>query len=413
MRGSSHGPHLAALIAGYTLRALVAGGSEMPVGLKGRVLIVDDEPDLLVICSEVLQEAGHDTVTASSAQPALEHLRTRGFDVVVSDIMMPGLGGIDLLRAVRRHDPDLPVVLVTGSPTLETAIQALEHGAVQYLTKPVPAAALQDAVARALRLRRMALLKREALEYLKPHDASTDQVALGASLSRALGAAWMAYQPIVRAADGSVFAYEALFRTADPGLASPLLVFEAAERLRRVIEAGRVVRERTAASMAGLDDRASVFVNLHALELADEALVSTEGPLSPAAARVVFEITERASLEAIPDARAHIQMLREMGFRIALDDLGAGYAGLSSLALLEPDVVKLDISLVRGVHAESVKRKLVGSITSVCHDMGILVVAEGIEVADERDAAIELGVDLLQGFLFAPPARHPAPVAAW
>jgi EAL domain-containing protein (putative c-di-GMP-specific phosphodiesterase class I) len=384
-----------------------------PVGIRGRILIVDDEADLLTICSEVLHDAGHDTVTASSAKLALEHLQTRGFDVVVSDIKMPGLGGIDLLRSVRRQDPDLPVVLVTGSPTLETAIQALEYGALQYLTKPVPAAALQAAVARALRLRRMALLKREALEYLRPHDATIDLTALDSSLSRALSAAWMAYQPIVRSTDGSLFAYEALFRTDDPGLENPLKVFEAAEKLRRVLEAGRVVRQRTAASMVGLDRHTSVFVNLHALELADEALLSSDGPLSSLADRVVFEITERASLETIPDARAHVQLLREMGFRIAVDDLGVGYSGLSSLVMLEPDVVKLDISLVRGAHVEPVKRKLIGSITSVCRDMGILVVAEGIELADERDAMIELGVDLLQGFLFARPTRRPATVAGW
>jgi EAL domain-containing protein (putative c-di-GMP-specific phosphodiesterase class I) len=384
----------------------------MSPGLTGRVLVVDDEPELLAICSELLRDAGHATVSASSAESALDHLRARGFDVVVSDIRMPGLGGIDLLRAVRRLDPDLPVVLVTGSPTLETAIQALEHGALQYLTKPVPADALEAAVARALRLRRMALLKREALEYLRPHQASSEHDTLDDSLSRALDAAWMAYQPIVRS-NGSVFAYEALFRTDHAAMSSPLLVFEAAERLKRVLEVGRTVRGRTASSLSGLDAQTSVFVNLHALELTDEALVSPDAPLAPAASRVVFEITERASLDAIPDARAHIQKLREMGFRVALDDLGAGYAGLSSLALLEPDVVKLDVSLVRGAHAEPVKRKLIGSITSVCHDLGILVVAEGIEVAAERDAVIDLGVDLLQGFLFARPARHPVPVAAW
>jgi len=385
----------------------------MASGLTGRVLVVDDELELLAICSEVLQEAGYEALSASSAQSALDRLHGGAFDVVVSDIRMPGLGGIDLLRAVRRLDPDLPVVLVTGSPTIETAIQALEHGAIQYLTKPVSAVTLVAAVSRALRLRRMALLKRQALEYLRPGLASEDHGALNASLSRALAAAWMAYQPIIRSADRRLFGYEALFRTDDPELPNPLKVFEAAERLRRVLEAGRVVRERTAATISHLEPHASLFVNLHPLELADEALVSPEGPLSAVAPRVVLEITERASLEAIPDARAHIQLLREMGYRIAVDDLGAGYAGLSSLATLEPDVVKLDISLVRDVHAEPVKRKLIGSITSVCHDLGIQVLAEGIEVAAERDALVDLGVDLLQGFLLARPERRPAPIVPW
>jgi EAL domain-containing protein (putative c-di-GMP-specific phosphodiesterase class I) len=370
---------------------------------------VDDEPDLVAISSELLQAAGYETVTASSAEPALEAVRTRRLDAVVSDIRMPGLSGIELLRAVRRFDPDLPVVLLTGSPTLESAIQALEYGAIQYIPKPVSSGALEAAVARAVRLRRMALLKREALEYLKKNAVSPDGGTLNASLSRALAGAWMAYQPIVRAGDGTLFAYEALFRSDDAAMPSPPLVFEAAERLNRVVEAGRTVRARTASSMGSLDAAASIFVNLHALELEDEALVHPDAPLAAAAARVVFEITERASLEAMPDARARVQRLREMGFRIALDDLGAGYAGLSSLALLQPDVVKLDMSLVRGVHKEPVKLKLIGSITSVCHDLGILVVAEGIETPEERDAVNGAGVDLLQGYLFGRPERNPGP----
>ncbi len=380
-----------------------------PTRLSGRILIVDDEPDLVAISSELLQAAGYETVTASSAEPALEAVRTRRLDAVVSDIRMPGLSGIELLRAVRRFDPDLPVVLLTGSPTLESAIQALEYGAIQYIPKPVSSGALEAAVARAVRLRRMALLKREALEYLKKNAVSPDGGTLNASLSRALAGAWMAYQPIVRAGDGTLFAYEALFRSDDAAMPSPPLVFEAAERLNRVVEAGRTVRARTASSMGSLDAAASIFVNLHALELEDEALVHPDAPLAAAAARVVFEITERASLEAMPDARARVQRLREMGFRIALDDLGAGYAGLSSLALLQPDVVKLDMSLVRGVHKEPVKLKLIGSITSVCHDLGILVVAEGIETPEERDAVNGVGVDLLQGYLFGRPERNPRP----
>ncbi len=385
----------------------------MPTGMAGRVLVVDDEPELLAICSELLADAGHAPATAANADAALDRIRRGAIDAIVSDIRMPGLGGIDLLREVRRLDPDLPVILMTGSPTLETAIEALEHGAVQYLLKPVAAAALLAAVSRALRLRRMALLKREALEYLRPVHASGDDAALSARLTRALDAAWMACQPIVRTSDRGLFGYEALFRTEEPSMTNPLHVFEAAERLRRVLEAGRVVRQRAAAVLAALPTDACLFVNLHALELADESLLAHDAPLSRLATRVVLEITERSSLEAIPDVRAHVRMLREMGFRIAVDDLGAGYAGLSSLAILEPDVVKLDISLVRALHAEPVKRKLVGSITATCHDLGIQVLAEGIELVEERDAAVELGVDLLQGFLFGRPARHAASVVPW
>jgi len=93
-----------------------------------------------------------------------------------------------------------------------------------------------------------------------------------------------------------------------------------------------------------------------------------------------------------------------MGYRVALDDLGAGYASLTSFAVLAPDLLKLDMSLVRGIHQSTTKQKLVGSMVRVCIDLGIGVVGEGVECVAEGDALIELGCDLLQGFLFGRPA---------
>jgi EAL domain-containing protein (putative c-di-GMP-specific phosphodiesterase class I) len=126
----------------------------------------------------------------------------------------------------------------------------------------------------------------------------------------------------------------------------------------------------------------------------------------------VLEVTERATLDDVPDVRERVARLRALGFRIAIDDLGAGYAGLSSFASLEPDVVKLDMSLVRHAHQHDTKRKLIQSITTLCRDMHMQVVAEGVETSDERDVLIECGCDLLQGYLFAKPGA-PFPGVAW
>jgi EAL domain-containing protein (putative c-di-GMP-specific phosphodiesterase class I) len=94
-----------------------------------------------------------------------------------------------------------------------------------------------------------------------------------------------------------------------------------------------------------------------------------------------------------------------MGFRLAIDDLGAGYSGLSSLAEVEPEVVKLDMTLVRGIEAEPTKRKVVHAVCALGRDLGIKVIAEGVETSAERDALLELGCDLLQGFFFARPGE--------
>jgi EAL domain-containing protein (putative c-di-GMP-specific phosphodiesterase class I) len=148
-----------------------------------------------------------------------------------------------------------------------------------------------------------------------------------------------------------------------------------------------------------------VFVNLHAMELADNSLLAADAPLSRHARRVVLEITERAPLEEIKDVAARVGRLRSLGYRIAVDDLGAGYAGLTSFAHLEPEVVKVDMSLIRGIDQSPMKQKLLGSIVSLCRDLGIEIIAEGIETTAERDALVRVGGDLCQGYLFARPDR--------
>jgi EAL domain-containing protein (putative c-di-GMP-specific phosphodiesterase class I)/ActR/RegA family two-component response regulator len=376
--------------------------------LKGRVLVADDEEGLRELYSEALLEAGHEVDLASDTKTALSALDQGEFDVVVSDIVMPGgLDGIGFLKAVHDQDPDLPVILVTGQPTLESAIRAMEYGAVQYLVKPVGMDALVKAVERGLRLRRIATLKREASDYLGlPGRAADDGASLEASLTRALDSLWMAYQPIVRASDGQqVYGYEALLRSNEPSLPHPGAVFDAAERLGRVSEVGRAVRRSVAGSLDLL--QCPVFVNIHPLDLADAVLLSLDDPLAPRASDVVLEITERASLEGIPDFRTRILNLRDMGYRIAVDDLGAGYAGLNTFAALEPEVVKLDMTLVRSCDTEPVKRKLIGSMAALCQDLGMQVVAEGIETVAERDTVVALGCTLLQGYFIGRPQKLP------
>ena len=127
------------------------------------------------------------------------------------------------------------------------------------------------------------------------------------------------------------------------------------------------------------------------------------------ARRVVLEVTERATIDDVKDVQARVAKLRHLGFRIALDDLGAGYAGLSSFAVLEPEIVKLDMSLVRNVHLSEIRARLIGSMTNLCKQMGMLVVAEGVEAHEERDSVRAIGCDLLQGYLYAKPGP-PFPV---
>jgi EAL domain-containing protein (putative c-di-GMP-specific phosphodiesterase class I) len=369
----------------------------------GRVLVVDDDEALGRVLARILGSAGHEVSFASGGRQAADLLRGISFDAMVSDIRMPDVSGLELLRLVRERDLDLPVLLTTAAPDVATAIEAIEYGAYRYIPKPIDLELLKTSVHRAVGLRRMARLKREALELLgqSPRIAS-DRAGLEAALFRALESLWIAYQPIVRPLDRSVFGYEALLRSGEPSLPSPGAVLDAAERLGKLELLGSRVRARAAAVMPQMSG-AVLFVNLHPRELADESLFGSDAPLGRIAKAVVLEITERAALEGLQDVRERVRRLRRMGFRLAVDDLGAGYAGLTSFATLEPEVVKFDMTLIRGIDTSDVKRRIVDKMTALARDMGILVVAEGVETVAEQRTLESIGCELMQGYLFARP----------
>lgn len=375
---------------------------------SGRVLLVDDDPAVLRAFARELEEEGYAVLKTDNGAAALELVRARELDVVVSDLRMPQMDGIELLRALRSADLDLPVILVTGDPEVESASAAVELGAFRYLAKPVAGARLVEVVAKAMQARRLARLRRLAFTYVLGGDLPN----LDASLDRALDTLWIAHQPIVDARSQATFAYEALLRTREPSIPNPHVFVDVARRLGALSDLGRRVRNAAANDAVALPDGASLFVNLTPEDLSDDNLLDVAAPLSKMASRTVLEITERGSLEQIPDVRDRVAALRKMGFRVALDDLGAGYAGLNSFALLEPDVVKLDMALVRGVDRDRTKHALVRTMISVCKEMNIVVVGEGVETAGERAALIDLGCDLLQGFLFAEPAAG-YPIPSW
>jgi EAL domain-containing protein (putative c-di-GMP-specific phosphodiesterase class I) len=379
---------------------------------KRSVLVVDDEVVLGRTLQRVLRNAGYDVTVAQDGNVALQVIANGHFDVIISDIHMPGMSGVELLSVVRTYDLDVPVILMTGAPSLETAMQAVSLGALQYLQKPTSNETLVKVVERASRLHQIALMKRDALRLQgETGILPGDRAGLQASFERALETMWMAFQPIVDAAHGRIFGYEALMRTREASLPDPGAVLTAAERLDRLPELGRRVRALTARAFGSAPSDQLLFVNLHPRDLLDPELFSVESPLTKIADRVVLEITERSAIDDVKDMQARVSILRYHGFRIAIDDLGAGYAGLSSFVALQPEIVKLDMSLVRNVHESTIRQRLIGSLTSLCVELGMQVVAEGIELPEERESVRGFGCELLQGYLFAKPGP-PFPLAA-
>jgi len=135
-----------------------------------------------------------------------------------------------------------------------------------------------------------------------------------------------------------------------------------------------------------------------------ETLANT--PLTRYADRIVFEITERVRISGLEALRFKIKSLRRLGFRFAIDDLGAGYASLNAVALLEPDFIKIDGVIIRGMTRASPRAKLVRRIVEFANDADIRVIAESVETAAEAEFAHELGCHYLQGYYLGRPQRE-------
>lgn len=384
-------------------------GSELPSGSGGdvqasRILLVDDEPEVLEFYKDALESVNWILETASDGAQALEMIKATRYDLILSDISMPQMDGISLLRRIRETDLDVPVIFVTAAPAVETAMKAIEYGALRYLTKPVQPKALRQVVDYGIVVHRMTKATREALKLVSgAMGMAGDRAGLETTFGRAKEGIVLHYHPIVAYATRAVHGWEVLVRTREPSLARPLELFEAAERLGRAQELGRAIRGAVALTCTQLKQSELMYVNLHPRDLDDPSLYSGQEPLAKFAHRVVLEVSERASLDMIKDARKRIANLREIGYKIAMDDMGAGHAGLATFAQLEPDVVKIDMALVRGSDREPLRRKLIRSISELCGDLKMPVIVEGIETPAERDAVLSAGCDLLQGYLFGRP----------
>ncbi|NDV02155.1 EAL domain-containing protein [Pseudoroseicyclus tamaricis] len=216
----------------------------------------------------------------------------------------------------------------------------------------------------------------------------------------------MAFQPIFDVHSGAVFAQEALVRPAGGGSARDVLQHVTQTNRYSFDQACRT-RAIAIASRLGIDSRLSINFMPNAVYNPDSCIQATlraaerfEFPTE----RLVFEFTEGEAVRDTGHLQNIVRSYRSRGFLTAIDDFGAGYAGLGLLCDLQPDIVKIDMALVRGIAADERRRVVVAAIAGLCGDLGILPIAEGIETAEDAAAVRELGIRHMQGYHFAPPA---------
>lgn len=215
-----------------------------------------------------------------------------------------------------------------------------------------------------------------------------------------------AFQPIVDVALGTAWAYEALVRGTEGQGARWVLDQVTAENRYRFDQVCRVKAIKAAASL-GLSTRLSLNFLPNAVYRPEVCIRTT---LEAARANgfpvdhIVFEVTEGEHVSDGPWLASILREYQRLGFLTAIDDFGAGYAGLTLLADFQPDVIKLDMSLVRHVDTSRARQAIARGLLRTCQELGITVIAEGIESVGERDFFAHEGVVLMQGYLFARPA---------
>jgi EAL domain-containing protein (putative c-di-GMP-specific phosphodiesterase class I) len=222
-----------------------------------------------------------------------------------------------------------------------------------------------------------------------------------------------AYQPILELKDRTVLGFEALSRgPRGTGLESADNLFGAATEHHLLVELDRLCRRRALLSSGRIPSNAKIFVNTLPATIRDpqfrgKPLIDFLDRAQVSPDRIVIEITEKLVIENYNLFREAMAYFTDLGMSFAVDDVGAGYSGLESIARLKPNYLKIDIALVRDVHVSLVNREMVKAIIALGRGIGSVVIAEGIHTEEEAQALRDMGVDWGQGYLLARPDPGP------
>ena len=372
-----------------------------------RILTVESDHRLQRTIGRALQMHGHEVHQTGQKSSALRMAAERQFDVAV---VSSTLGGQDVLRRMRALQPACMRVLISTPATMSAGMDAVNRGEIsQVIARPLSMGALLETVSATLQIRehmleitrvQQAAARAEELQMLD-ECFSSDHIQL-------------ALQPMLSSRSRDVVAFEGLLRSSHAVLSGPLSVLRAAEAHDRINDIGDLVFQRAADWLTRLPSERQLFLNVHPDELSDPDLFAQRlNILADASDRVVLELTERSRLQSLYGWEDSLQLATEMGFSVAVDDLGSGYSSLSALADLQPRFIKMDISIVRGVDASRRKQRMVAMLCRFAEATGAQLVAKCVETEAEAAALTEAGTHLLQGYLFGRPSLEVAEALKW
>ncbi|KQN94437.1 diguanylate phosphodiesterase [Sphingomonas sp. Leaf231] len=224
----------------------------------------------------------------------------------------------------------------------------------------------------------------------------------------------MAFQPIVDIGTGRVFGYEALVRGIDGRSAGDVLSGVSPDMIYKFDQTCRVTAIELAGRLFSPDDGARLSINfmpnaVYEPDACIRASLAAARRVGFDPGRLMFEFTEDERMRDVAHVRRIVDAYRARGFTTAIDDFGAGYAGLGLLADLRPDMLKLDMALIRGIDGSTARQAIVAGVLQMADALGVRCIAEGIETAAELRTLHELGISLCQGYLLARPVTEALP----
>jgi DNA-binding NarL/FixJ family response regulator len=381
-----------------------------------RVLLADDDPGMAAALTDLIGTDPRMMVVAvaGDAEAAARLAAAHRPDVALVDVKMPG-GGPAAVSEIRRVAPGTRVIALSAHDDPPSVASMLRAGALGYVVKGAPIDEILEAVERASRgLASLsgaaaAWVSVEVDEDLSRREGEEARSSLQArEIEEVLkpGAIRAVYQPVFELATGWVVGYEGLARFDQEPRRGPDLWFAAAAEagLRDQLELAAIRAQ--VARFAELPAPAYLSLNVSPSTAVSEELATVL--LNLPKERVVLEITEHLAVPDYDALQAGLAGLRSQGARLAVDDAGAGFASLRHILQLAPDIIKLDISLTRGVDADRARRSLASALIAFAGQMGIAVIAEGIETAAELATLVDLGVGYGQGFILGRPGALPS-----
>jgi EAL domain-containing protein (putative c-di-GMP-specific phosphodiesterase class I)/CheY-like chemotaxis protein len=382
-----------------------------------RVMIADDESQLRVALSDLLSHEDELELVgaAADAEEAIALALDRRPDVAVLDVKMPAGGGPRAAREILRASPATRVIALSAHEDRSTILEMFRAGAVGYLIKGAHGGEIVHSIIQVARGGTSlsaevvdSLVSELSSQLRREEQATIDRESKARDIRtyvRGEGRG-LVFQPIVDLETDEVVGAEALSRFTDPDGRTPDLVFADAAAIGMQLDLEIAAIRDAVANVADLPAGTYLSVNCSHRTAMWPGLPDV---LREHAPRIVLEITEHERVEDYEALTAQLEILRESGTRLAIDDAGAGFASLRHALRLAPDIIKADMSIVRGVDGDDGRRALASALVSFAQQMGMTIIAEGIETAGERATLRSIGVRYGQGFLLGRPTPLPLP----